>query len=197
MIRIHSLTEPTTGPTTRPAGPAPHLRLRVLTPPPPRAGVTAHVVLGDPYPQTRPRPVAVAPLQGTLALDLEPDTAPRPVLRLLPGQRDELDRFARRFAQVVVEVVGGDRGVHQLLHCTTEEVYAELLQRATALQRTTPREERIRRLRAQVRSVRVFCPGPAAAELSIHVREGARSRAIAGRLEHRDGRWRCTVLQFG
>jgi hypothetical protein len=45
--------------------------------------------------------------------------------------------------------------------------------------------------------VHVFCPSPEAAELSVHVRHGERSRAIAARIELREGRWCCTVLEFG
>jgi rhodanese-related sulfurtransferase len=45
--------------------------------------------------------------------------------------------------------------------------------------------------------VHVFRPGPASAEVSVHVRHGHRSRAIAARLEQRDGRWRCVALQLG
>ena len=43
----------------------------------------------------------------------------------------------------------------------------------------------------------VFCPSPEAAEISVHVRHGERSRAIAARIEHVGGRWCCTALQFG
>ena len=52
-------------------------------------------------------------------------------------------------------------------------------------------------VRPQVRSVHVCQPPPAAAEVSVHVRHGHRSRAIAARIERRDGRWTCMALQFG
>jgi hypothetical protein len=48
-----------------------------------------------------------------------------------------------------------------------------------------------------VRSVHVFLPQPQSAEVSVHVRHGERSRAIAARLEHRGGRWVCTALELG
>jgi hypothetical protein len=48
-----------------------------------------------------------------------------------------------------------------------------------------------------VRSVHVFLPSPASAEVSVHVRHGQRSRAIAARIEQFDGRWTCTALEFG
>ena len=151
-------------------------------------------------PQQRAFPAAtpMASVQGTLALDFAPPPEPTaPRLRVVAGGRAELDAFAHRFASVVVEVVGGDRGPSQLVRWTSEQVYADLQRRAALLQRTTPSDRRVRRLRSQVRSVHVFCPSPGAAELSVHVRQGERSRAIAVRLELVQGRWCCTALQFG
>jgi hypothetical protein len=146
-----------------------------------------------------PAPVPVASIQGTLALDYGDAvrSTRTPDLRVLPGDRAELEAFAHRFASAVVEVIGGDRGPSQLLRWTTERVYADLQRRATLLARTTPGDRRVRRLRSQVRSVHVFCPSPEAAEISVHVRHGERSRAIAARIEQVGGRWCCTALQFG
>ncbi len=137
--------------------------------------------------------------QAALDLDLDPapDLPPRPGLRVVTGDERELDAFSARFAQAVVEVIGGDRGVHQLMRWTTEWVYADLMHRSHALHRATPGDQRLRRLRATVRSVHLFRLHEDAAELSIHVRHGQRSRAIAARIERIEGRWRCTVLQFG
>jgi hypothetical protein len=138
-------------------------------------------------------------VQGTLALAYESAvrSTQAPGLQVLPGAREELEAFAHRFVSAVVEVVGGDRGPSQLLRWTTESVYADLQQRAALLARTTPADRRVRRLRSQVRSVHVFCPSAEAAEISVHVRRGERSRAIAARIELRSGRWCCTALQFG
>ena len=135
--------------------------------------------------------------QGVLDLDLGPQPPARPGLRIVSGVERELDGFCARFAQAVVEVIGGDRGVHQLMRWTTETVYLDLMRRSHALHRTTPGEHRVRRLRATVRSVHLFRPHEDAAELSIHVRHGQRSRAIAARIERIEGRWRCSVLDFG
>ncbi len=148
---------------------------------------------------TAPVPVPLASVQGTLALDYESAvrSTRAPGLRVLPGDRAELEAFAHRFASAVVEVVGGDRGPSQLLRWTTEPVYAELQRRTALLARTTPGDRRVRRLRSQVRSVHVFCPSAEAAEVSVHVRHGERSRAIAARIELLGGRWCCTVLEFG
>jgi hypothetical protein len=150
---------------------------------------------------TRPEasPVPMASIQGTLALDYGRDvrTLPSPDLRLVAGGRAELESFAHRFARAVVEVVGGDRGPNQLLRWTSEHVYAELQRRSALLASTTPGDRRVRRLRSHVRSVHLFCPSPEAAEISVHVRHGERSRAIAARVELVAGRWCCTALQFG
>ena len=149
--------------------------------------------------RSAPTPVPMASVQGTLALDYggSVQSTRAPDLRVLPGARAELEAFAHRFASAVVEVIGGDRGPSQLLRWTTERVYADLQRRAALLARTTPGDRRVRRLRSQVRSVHVFCPSPQAAEISVHVRHGERSRAIAARIELLDGRWCCTALQFG
>ena len=144
-------------------------------------------------------PVPMASVQGTLALDYETRvrSTGTPELRVLPGARAELEAFAHQFANAVVEVVGGDRGPSQLLRWTTEPVHADLQRRCALLARTTPGDRRVRRLRSQVRSVHVFCPSAEAAEVSVHVRHGERSRAIAARIELIEGRWCCTVLEFG
>lgn len=138
-------------------------------------------------------------LQGTLALDYG-EPAPviaAPELRLVAGGRTELEAFAHRFARAVVEVIAGDRGPSQLLRWTSEPVYAELQQRAALLAAATPSDRRVRRLRSHVRSVHLFCPSPQAVEISVHVRTGARSRAVAARLELVDRRWCCTALDCG
>jgi hypothetical protein len=96
-----------------------------------------------------------------------------------------------------VEVLGGDRPVSQLLRWTTKRVYHDLDRRVRILGRTAAAPQRVRTLRPQVRSVHVYQPAPDAAEVSVHVGHGHRSRAIAARLEHRDGRWRCAALELG
>ena len=155
---------------------------------------------------TAPTPVPARPasplasVQGTLALDYGrrgalprrhpscgsspaggPSWRPSPTASRRPSSRS----------------IGGDRGPSQLLRWTTEEVYADLQRRSALLARTTPGDRRVRRLRTQVRSVHVFCPSPTAAEISVHVRHGERSRAIAARIELVEGRWCCTALEFG
>ena len=108
-----------------------------------------------------------------------------------------MQAWAARFAQATVEVLGGDRPVSQLLRWTTARVYQDLDRRVRILGRTAPAGQRRRTIRPQVRSVHVFQPQPGTAEVSVHVRHGHRSRAIAARVEQRRGRWKCVALQLG
>jgi hypothetical protein len=156
--------------------------------------------------------VPLAETQGALALDLAPPGAPRlPGLRVVPAagdaaeespdteahERAEVQRWAARFAQAVVEVTGGDRPVTQLLRWTTLPIYSDLERRARVVTRGRTAGQRRRTVRPQVRSVHVCLPRPGRAEVSVHVRYGARSRALAARLERRSGRWTCTALELG
>jgi hypothetical protein len=146
--------------------------------------------------------VAVASVQGTLALDLErvPHEPDVPELRLVPAdgslEHREVQVWAARFAQATIEVLGGDRPVTQLLRWTTTRVYVDLDRRVRILGRSAPPVP-LRSVRPQVHSVHVFRPTPTAAEVSVHVRHGTRSRALAARLERRDDRWLCVALQLG
>jgi hypothetical protein len=151
-------------------------------------------------------PVAIASVQGTLALDLGlvPSALPgppAPELSVVPGEaasdEHEVRTWAARFAQATVEVLGGDRPVSQLLRWTTRRVYLDLDRRVRILGRTSAAPQRVRTVRPQVRSVHVCQPAPDAAEVSVHVRHGHRSRALAARLERREGRWRCVALELG
>jgi hypothetical protein len=149
---------------------------------------------------------ATPPVTGSLALQPPADEVvasgvPRtPELRLVtapPGSGEDVQLWAARFAQAVVEVLGGDRPLAQLVRWTSQRVYLELERRLALLARTSDAGLRKRTIRPQVRSVHVCHPTPAAAEVSVHVRYGERSRAIAARLELVRGRWQCTVLQLG
>jgi len=181
--------------------PLPHPRIPVRRPVAPAPGL-ATVTRLDPPGETR-ETVPVATVQGTLALDLGllPAQPRVPDLRVVPGlastEHREVQAWAARFAQATVEVLGGDRPVAQLLRWTTARVYQDLDRRVRILGRTTAAPRRQRTVRAQVRSVHVFQPTPASAEVSVHVRHGHRSRAIAARLEKRDTGWRCVALQLG
>ena len=101
---------------------------------------------------TEQLPAPTLSVQGTLALDFghRLRSSRGPDLRLVPGERLELEGFCHRFAKAIVEVMGGDRGPSQLLRWTSEGVYADLCRRVSLLHRTTPNDRRVRRLRSQV-----------------------------------------------
>ncbi|HEX6248414.1 MAG TPA: Rv3235 family protein [Nocardioidaceae bacterium] len=163
--------------------------------------------LGPRRPAGTPRlatPTTTA-VDGALALAAAPASSmpgqPRtPELRVVPGgdgAGDEVRLWAARFAQAVVEVIGGDRPIGQLVRWTSQRVYQEIDRRLRILSRASDAGRRRRTVRPQVRSVHVFHPTPETAEVSVHVRHGQRSRAIAARLELVRGRWQCTALQLG
>jgi hypothetical protein len=177
--------------------------LSIRRPPAPHQSWASVTRLGPPGSSTgEPEDIAVATVQGTLALDLgRALVPPAPELHIVgpttPESDQEVRAWAARFAQAVVEVLGGDRPVSQLLRLTTARVYTDLNRRVRILARTAPAPQRLRTIRPQVRSVHLFRPGPDAAEVSVHVRHGRRSRALAARLEVHEGHWTCTVLEFG
>ncbi|MDX6326365.1 MAG: hypothetical protein QOK15_2719 [Nocardioidaceae bacterium] len=150
-----------------------------------------------------PRPASYA-IQGTLALDLgggQPGLPETPELQADRASRvrgvcdAEVRSWAARLAQAVVEVVGGQRPVSQLVRWTAADVHRDLERRALLVRRAAGAAPRS--VPAQVRSVHVCRPTTEVAEVSVHVRHGHRSRAVAMRLEHRGERWLCTVLEFG
>jgi hypothetical protein len=171
-----------------------------------------------PYLPLPPRPgddASPTPVQGTLALDFAlPSGVPAvprpPALTLVvggdetpvahrghEGQPPPAKEWAGRFVQAVVEVVAGDRPVQQLVRWTNERVYADLSRRVRILGLTTNAATRHRTERSHVRSVHIFQPHPCSAEVAAHVRHGARSRAVAARLDAERGRWTCTALRLG
>lgn len=158
---------------------------------------------------------ATPTVQGTLALDFPlpsglPAVPEAPALTVVVGGADlpmpapgsappavAPRVWAGRFVQAVVEVVAGDRPLQQLVRWTNERVYADLSRRVRVLGLTTSAAARHRTERSHVRSVHIYQPRPDAAEVAAHVRHGARSRAVAARLEARRGRWTCTDLKLG
>lgn len=140
---------------------------------------------------------------GTLALAFESDgpTEPYPLHVEAAGEtapaHDQLRPFTTRFCAAVIEVLAGDRGPAQLLRCTTPEIYEDLVRRGQLLARVAGSDQRLHRQRPRIRSVHLSCPDTGVAEFSIHVRQGDRSRAVAGRLAWRRNAWICVALQFG
>ena len=160
-------------------------------------------------------PVGVASVQGTLALDLTPrHDPPDPAGTVLttgptraPGEvvgidrvaRQEFERFSGRMIQAVVEIVGGDRPVSQVLRWTTPAVYQDLGRRAQLVARAVgrrPGHGGIQGTRPQVVGLRVCFVTERAVEVSAHVRYGQRSRAVAARFQRHRDRWVCCALEF-
>lgn len=154
----------------------------------------------------------VASVQGTLALDLQPrHDPPRPsghgasagtsadVISIEAPTRRSIEEWARRYTQAAVEIVGGDRPVTQLLRWTSREVYLDLERRAQLVARAgrhQPGQGRVQPVRPRVQGVHTCFLSREAVEVSVHVRYGARSRAVAARFERTDRRWCCTALEF-
>ncbi|WGL54224.1 Rv3235 family protein [Nocardioides sp. BP30] len=122
-----------------------------------------------------------------------------PIDRARRRTHHDLDGWVSRFAQAAVEIVGGDRPVSQLLRWTSADVYAELERRAVLVARAghhQPGQGRVQPVRPKVLSAHSFFVTPQVVEASVHVRYGARSRALAARFETRQGRWVCTALEW-
>ncbi|GGD27884.1 Rv3235 family protein [Nocardioides daphniae] len=158
------------------------------------------------------RPVApLAMVQGSLALDLTPCLdPPRPEAR--PGRpgcdlvevsaslRQELEQWVERYTQAATEIVAGDRPAAQLLRWTRADVHQDLVRRAVLVAHAGRREPGQGRppgvTRARVHGVRLSFLSPETVEAAVHLKHGARSRAVAGRFEVHRGRWICTALEF-
>ncbi|MGZ6745100.1 MAG: Rv3235 family protein [Nocardioides sp.] len=159
------------------------------------------------------RPVPVASVQGTLALDLvarqDPPSPRRPrplpagtcadVIPIDQRLRQGVEAWARRYAQAAVEIVGGDRPVTQLLRWSSRDVYDDLARRALLVARAgghRPGQGRVQPVRPVVRGVHSCFWDRDTVEVSVRVRYGPRSRAVAARFEQRQERWVCTALEF-
>jgi hypothetical protein len=155
-------------------------------------------------------PVGIASIQGTLALDLtarhdppeDDDVAGAPlgdVVEIGLLARREFERFSGRIVQAVVEIVGGDRPVSQVLRWTTPTVYQDLGRRAQLVARSVGRRAGhggIQGTRPQVVGLRSCFVRSDVVEVSAHVRYGRRSRAVAARFERQRDRWVCSALEF-
>jgi hypothetical protein len=150
------------------------------------------------------RPVPVATVQGTLALELDGSHDPwGPPLAAVPDPATpvchELEVWAPRFAQAAVEIAGGDRPVAQLLRWTSPDVYEDLGRRAQVVRSAVLRDSsaaRLQQVRPLVESSHTCWLEEFVAEVCVRVRYGRRSRAVAIRFEHRSNRWIAVALEF-
>lgn len=112
-----------------------------------------------------------------------------------PSGRGELPdpfRFGRTFVQALLEVLSGRRPVGQLGGHTSPGVQAGLTRDQARGSRLDPSGRT-----PALHSLRISEPADGVAEWCAIVQLGPRFRAMAGRLEGLDGRWRCTRLQVG
>jgi len=155
----------------------------------------------------------LATVQGTLALDLGPRLdVPEPAVASRPGdsalhdvvhvdlvQRRQFERHAARVGAAIVEIVGGDRPVSQVLRWTTPEVYQDLARRAHLVAQAVGRRAGsggIQSVRPQLVAAHTSFVSERCAEVSFHVRYGDRSRAVAARFELIRERWQVSALEF-
>lgn len=137
-----------------------------------------------------PRPLPPRPTSARIGAD---------VVGVEPRLRRTIEEWTHRFAQAAVEIVGGDRPVTQLVRWTSSSVYDDLRRRAHLVALAgghQPGLARVQPVRPRVHSVRTCFLSEDVVECGVHVRYGARSRAVALRFERRQQRWICTAADF-
>jgi Family of unknown function (DUF6459) len=107
---------------------------------------------------------------------------------LLPDPR----AFGRRLVIAIIELATGRRSPGQLAQHTSAGVHSGLVRDAGRISRLGTQQRP-----GTVHSVHAAEPAPGVAEVAAVIRVADRFRAIALRLEAREGRWRCVRLQIG
>ncbi|MDR6572010.1 hypothetical protein J2X60_000635 [Curtobacterium sp. 320] len=125
--------------------------------------------------------------------DAEPmENVPR--LSAVPPPTDVEDT-ARALGLCVAEILTGSREVDSIARWITDEVHRHLQQRAAMAARARQVGSRSRgRALLRVGSVIVCCPADGVAEATVVVHTRSHARAVAMRLEGRQGRWRATAV---
>jgi hypothetical protein len=183
-----------------------------MTPAAPPASPTGSSDVADVVPLPVAPRTPVASVQGTLALDVGPrvdvpdphlDPAlPGPGLDVVPVDlmcRRRFEQHAARIGAAVVEIVGGDRPVSQVLRWTTPEVYQDLGRRALLVAAAAGRRAGsggIQSVRPHLVAMHTSFVSEVCAEVSLRVRYGDRSRAVAARFELIRDRWQVSALEF-
>ena len=140
-----------------------------------------------------PRRLAlVPPLPGTsIAADVDDETFFGPQRTTAAGLPD-VQAWSQRFVQALLETVEGRRGFAQLAKFVSPALGADIERKSSIRARMAA--ARTAGQPVLVRSVRVCELDDGIAEVSAVVRRGARTLAVALRLEGIDGRWMCTAL---
>jgi hypothetical protein len=136
----------------------------------------------------------VGPFDQQLPFRTERRRRPTKPAPALPRTLPDPVTWGRRLLIGIIETAGGRRPLQQLAAMLSPSVAAGLgADFERAAQRRTPHWTHA----ATVRSVHASEPADGVAELNATVQAGRRVRAVALRLEAREGRWRCTRLQLG
>lgn len=145
---------------------------------------------------TWPATAPTAATQHTLDLDVAPPLAIATGTDTSTGPHP-LQARAARFTMAVIEALSGDRPVIQLERWMTPTAFDDMAELAAVMNLCSDSVARAQTERPRLLSVHVSEPADDVAEVSGHVRQGQRSRAVALRLErHVDG-WLCTAVQVG
>jgi hypothetical protein len=137
----------------------------------------------------------VPPLPGASTLTGDPDDddlfgPQRTTAEVLPAVKP----WAHRFVQALLESVEGRRGFGQISRFVSPALAADIERKAGVRARLAA--SRSAAQPTVVRSVHVCELDDGVAEVSAVIRRGARTLAVALRLEGIDGRWMCTALQM-
>jgi hypothetical protein len=115
-------------------------------------------------------------------------------LAAVPPPTDVHDA-ARALGLCVVEILTGAREVDSIARWITDDVHRHLQQRAGIAARSRQLDRRSRaRVLLRVGSVIVCRPTDGVAEATVVVHTRSHARAVAMRLEERQGRWRATAV---
>ncbi len=119
---------------------------------------------------------------------------PLPSLAAPPPVQPVSSQWAAQLVRGIAEVMAGQRGATQLLSMVTLEVHT-YLRSCTFPHLSAPNAGPCPP--GRVRSLHITQPSETAAELCATVCFGSRYCALAIRLDHSAGRWRCTHLCTG
>ncbi|WIB76316.1 Rv3235 family protein [Curtobacterium sp. MCPF17_002] len=115
-------------------------------------------------------------------------------LAAVPPPTDVHDA-ARALGLCVAEILTGAREVDSIARWITDDVHRHLQQRAAVAARSRQLDRRSRaRALLRVGSVIVCRPTDGVAEATVVVHTRSHARAVAMRLEERQGRWRATAV---
>lgn len=192
-------------------GAAPVMRLVAVPDVAPPYDCDAHGAGCQAAPATKKGTRGASQSRGTAGQDRSPGGRARPARKTAnvrpPAPRQASPAAAAmtagwpgQFAQVIVEILGGSRPPRQLIPLTTERARSQISQLMSYV---------VAGQRPKVKRVVVSRPTERVMEMTMIVCFGARSRALAMRLEHcpgrpavpglpaRPARWICTEAETG